>query len=604
MEGVEQARDAGLIVPILIGPRARIEAAARASGTSLDGIELIDTPHSHASAAQGVRLAAQRRVDAVMKGSLHTDELLEAVVARDGGLRTGRRISHVYAMDVPAYDRLLLATDAAVNVAPDLAAKRDIAQNAIDLARVLGIEEPKVAVLSAVETVNPKMPSTLDAAALAVMARRGQIRGGIVDGPLAFDNAIDREAARTKGLDSPVAGQADILLVPDIEAGNMVAKQLLYFAGADGAGLVLGAKVPVVLTSRADGVRVRAWPRWRWPACCARAACEGGRLMHLLAVNAGSSNTKLALFEIDDGAPTRIGKAQAIRDGDHWRLAFDGEDAPPQPAGDDPQAALLAAVDAHWPLAGIDAIGHRVVHGGTRFQAPLRVDAEAMAALRALEPLAPLHQPANLAMIDAVAARLPAMPQVACFDTGFHATLPEHAWRFAIPHALADAGIRRYGFHGLSYQSIRDRLRARAPGLARGRVVVAHLGAGCSACAMRDGVSLDTSMGFSALDGLPMATRSGALDPGVLLHLMQQHGMSADAVHDMLYRDCGLRGMSASAATCASWSTTTTRARRWRWRCSPSAWPARSAHWPSRWAASTAWCSPPAWANTSRASAR
>ena len=257
MEAVEQAQAAGLIVPILIGPRARIEAAARASGTALDGIELIDTPHSHASAAEGVRLAAQRRVDAVMKGSLHTDELLEAVVARDGGLRTQRRISHVYAMDVPAYDRLLLVTDAAVNVAPDLAAKRDIAQNAIDLARVLGIDAPKVAVLSAVETVNPKMISTLDAAALAVMARRGQIGGGIVDGPLAFDNAIDREAARTKGLDSPVAGQADILLVPDIEAGNMVAKQLLYFAGADGAGLVLGAKVPVILTSRADGVRVR-----------------------------------------------------------------------------------------------------------------------------------------------------------------------------------------------------------------------------------------------------------------------------------------------------------------------------------------------------------
>lgn len=257
MEAVEQAHAAGLIVPILIGPRSRIEAAARESGTSLEGIELIDTPHSHASAAEGVKLAAQHRVDALMKGSLHTDELLEAVIARDGGLRTERRISHVYAMDVPAYDRLLMVTDAAVNVAPDLAAKRDIAQNAIDLARVLGIEEPRLAVLSAVETVNPNMPSTLDAAALTVMAQRGQISGGIVDGPLAFDNAIDRDAAVTKGLHSPVAGQADILLVPDIEAGNMVAKQLLYFAGADGAGIVLGARVPVILTSRADSVRVR-----------------------------------------------------------------------------------------------------------------------------------------------------------------------------------------------------------------------------------------------------------------------------------------------------------------------------------------------------------
>lgn len=257
MKAVEQARAAGLVLPVLVGPRARIEAAAAESGTPLEGIELIDTPHSHASAEAGVRLAAQRRVDAVMKGSLHTDELLEAVVAREGGLRTGRRISHVYAMEVPAYDRLLLVTDAAVNVAPDLAAKRDIAQNAIELAQVLGVAEPKLAVVTAVETVNPKMPSTLDAAALAVMARRGQITGGLVDGPLAFDNAIDRDAARAKGLESAVAGQADILLVPDIEAGNLLAKQLLYFANADGAGLVLGARLPVILTSRADSVRVR-----------------------------------------------------------------------------------------------------------------------------------------------------------------------------------------------------------------------------------------------------------------------------------------------------------------------------------------------------------
>ena len=267
--------------------------------------------------------------------------------------------------------------------------------------------------------------------------------------------------------------------------------------------------------------------------------------MRLLTVNAGSSNTKLALFQAGDGAPMRVGKAQAIRDGNQWQLAFDGEPAPPQPIDGDPQAALLAAIDARWPLAGLDAIGHRVVHGGTRFQAPARIDTGVLAALRELEPLAPLHQPANLAMIDAVAARRPALPQVACFDTAFHASLPEHAWRFAIPHALADQGVRRYGFHGLSYQAIRDRLRARAPGLARGRVVVAHLGAGCSACAMRDGASVDTSMGFSALDGLPMATRCGALDPGVLLHLMQQHGMDADGVHHMLYRESGLRGLSA-----------------------------------------------------------
>ena len=266
--------------------------------------------------------------------------------------------------------------------------------------------------------------------------------------------------------------------------------------------------------------------------------------MRLLTVNAGSSNTKLALFEAGDGAPVRAGKAQAIREGDHWRFTVEGGEPTLHPIGANPQASLLAAIDQHWPLAGIDAIGHRVVHGGTRFHGPVVMDVDVLAQLRALEPLAPLHQPSNLAMIEAVSARLPAMPQVACFDTAFHATLPEHAWRFALPHALAEDGVRRYGFHGLSYQAIRDRLRARAPGLARGRVVVAHLGAGCSACAMRDGVSVDTSMGFSALDGLPMATRCGALDPGVLLHLLQQRGMSAGAVHDLLYRDSGLRGMS------------------------------------------------------------
>lgn len=257
MQAVDQAREAGLIVPTLIGPKHKLQAAAEAASLSLDGIECVDVPHSHAAADFGVQLAREHRVDAIMKGSLHTDELLAAVVARAGGIRTERKISHVYVMDVPAYPRPLLVTDAAVNIAPDLDTKRDICQNAIELAALLGIERPKVAVLSAVETVNARLQSTLDAAALTVMARRGQITGGLVDGPLAFDNAIDVEAARTKGLDSEVAGRADILLVPDIEAGNMIAKQLLYFAGADGAGIVLGAKVPVILTSRSDSLRVR-----------------------------------------------------------------------------------------------------------------------------------------------------------------------------------------------------------------------------------------------------------------------------------------------------------------------------------------------------------
>ncbi len=252
-----QIRDEGLLEPLLVGPEAKIRAAAEAAQVSLDGIAIEAVEHSHAAAARAVELAASGRVSALMKGSLHSDELLAAVVASSSGLRTGRRISHVYAMSVPAYPKPLIVTDAAINILPTLEHKRDICQNAIDLLHVLGMERPLVAVLAAVETVNAQMPSTLDAAALTVMAARGQITGAVVDGPLAFDGAISPDAARTKGIESPVAGHADILLVPDLEAGNMLAKQLIYFAGADAAGLVLGARVPIILTSRSDSLRTR-----------------------------------------------------------------------------------------------------------------------------------------------------------------------------------------------------------------------------------------------------------------------------------------------------------------------------------------------------------
>jgi len=253
---IEAARR-GLIAPVLVGPEDKIQAVARAEGVDLGPYRLVPAPHSHAAAAKAVELARAGEVEALMKGSLHTDELLGAVVPSATGLRTSRRLSHVFVMDVPSYPRMLLITDAAVNIFPKLEEKVDIVQNAIDLARVLGIEKPKVAILSAVETVTSKIDSTIDAAALCKMADRGQITGGILDGPLAFDNAISAEAAQTKKISSPVAGQADILLVPDLEAGNMLAKQLSYLAVAEGAGIVLGARVPIVLTSRADSVRTR-----------------------------------------------------------------------------------------------------------------------------------------------------------------------------------------------------------------------------------------------------------------------------------------------------------------------------------------------------------
>ena len=253
---LESAR-LGLTAPLLVGPRAKIEAAAHALGAGLEGMRIVDAPHSHAAADMAVALALQGEVDALMKGSLHTDELMAAVVRREGGLRTSRRISHCFVMDVPGHAQPLIISDAAINIAPTLEEKVDIVQNAIDLAHALRQDEVRVAILSAMETVNPKVPSTVDAAALCKMADRGQITGAQLDGPLALDNAIDPEAARIKGIVSPVAGLANVLIVPDLDAGNMLAKSLSFLAGAYAAGIVLGAKVPVILTSRADSEAAR-----------------------------------------------------------------------------------------------------------------------------------------------------------------------------------------------------------------------------------------------------------------------------------------------------------------------------------------------------------
>lgn len=257
LEGAMEAAKLGLIVPILCGPRDRIVAAAAAAGVDISGVEIVDAEHSVAAAAAAVQLVREGRAEALMKGSLHTDELMGAVVRRETGLRTARRVSHCFVMDVPGHEQALIITDAAINIAPTLEDKVDILQNAIDLAHAMGVKDVRVAILSAMETINPKVPSTLEAAALCKMVDRHQITGAIVDGPLALDNAIDLEAARIKKIDSPVAGRANVLLVPDLEAGNMLAKSLSFLAGADSAGIVLGARVPIILTSRADSVLSR-----------------------------------------------------------------------------------------------------------------------------------------------------------------------------------------------------------------------------------------------------------------------------------------------------------------------------------------------------------
>ncbi len=257
MSGAVEAANLGIIVPILVGPHDKIAAVASAAGIDVSRFQIVDAPHSNASAVKAVELVRSAQAELLMKGSLHTDELMAAVVSREGGLRTGRRISHVFVMDIPTYHKVLIITDGAINISPTLEDKAEICQNAVDLAISLGLNKPKVAILAAVETVTSKMPATIDAAALCKMAERRQITGAILDGPLAFDNAISKEAALTKGIHSEIAGDPDILLAPDLEAGNMLAKQLSFLAKADSAGLVLGARVPIILTSRADSVRSR-----------------------------------------------------------------------------------------------------------------------------------------------------------------------------------------------------------------------------------------------------------------------------------------------------------------------------------------------------------
>jgi phosphate acetyltransferase len=257
LAGAVDATRMGLIEPILVGPSARIKEIAAKFGIDLTGLEIVEAPHSEASAARAVELVREGRAEAIMKGSLHSDEVMGAVVKRDTGLRTARRISHCFVMDTPGHPDALIITDAAVNIAPTLDEKVDIVQNAIDLARALGVAEPRVAILSAMEIVNSKVPSTIEAAALCKMADRGQIKGGILDGPLALDNAISPEAASIKGIKSPVAGRANVLVAPDLESGNMLAKSLSFLAQADAAGIVLGARVPIILTSRADSVKTR-----------------------------------------------------------------------------------------------------------------------------------------------------------------------------------------------------------------------------------------------------------------------------------------------------------------------------------------------------------
>ena len=435
----------------------------------------------------------------------------------------------------PSYHKALFITDAAINIAPDLTTKADIIQNAVDMLHALGNAAPKVAILSAVETVNPKIPGTLDAAALCKMADRGQITGAVLDGPLAFDNAISRAAAAIKKIVSPVAGDADILVAPDLEAGqhDRQAAQL----PRRGRQRRHRPRRPraLILTSRADSVTSRL-ASVALARLLSAAARREARRMSDAAERRRRGECRLLLAEIlavrwRPLLPRRPG-------GRHRRPAgLPGEGClrrrgrGPRPVLAGPEEPGRGADGCCCPGCAIGSTDGRWRGSGTAWSMaapthdrPERVTPALLEELERLSPLAPLHQPHNLAPIRAALEKAPGLPQVACFDTAFHRTMPEVVQAYAIPIALAEKGIRRYGFHGLSYEYIASALPKAAPAIAEGRVVVAHLGNGASLCGMQAGRSVATTMGFSALDGLPMGTRCGELDPAVVLHLLQPGG--------------------------------------------------------------------------------
>ncbi len=582
LAGAIEAARLGLIRPVLVGPEARIRQVAAEASIDLGGIEIVGARHSHEAGEKAVGLVSAGRAEPLMKGSPHTDELMAPVAAREGGIRTARRISHCFVMDVPGRADPLIITDAAVNIAPTLEEKVDIVQNAIDLAHAMHFPEVRVAILSAMELVNPRLRSTIEAAAPCKMAERGQITGALLDGPLALDTAIDMAAASVKHIVSAVAGRANVLVVPDLEAGNMLAKSLSFLAGADAAGIVLGARVPIILTSRADSLQSRL-------ASCAVAsllvASRGGTRRRpcddgprgasgpgragpamtapgaLFVLNAGSSSIKFALYRHHAGPdrpePVPLFHGQIERIASAPRLAIvdaAGASLAAHECGGatfdhhDATAEILRVATGLLRGLPVLAVGHREVHGGMEFASPVRIDAAVLEKLAALIPLAPLHQPHNLAPIRAIARQAPQLAQAACFDTFFHHGQAPVAQAFALPRRFAGQGVRRYGFHGLSCEYLAGRLRALAPDLAARRLVIAHQGNGASLCAAHQGKSVATTMGFTALDGLVMGTRCGSIDPGVILYMMDRHGMDARAIEDLLYRGSGLLGVSGIAS--------------------------------------------------------
>jgi acetate kinase len=495
LEGAMEAAEATFIKPILVGPEQRIRGVAEEHGIALAGAEIIDVEHSHAAAARAVALIREGTAEILMKGSLHTDEVLSAVLNKSTGIRTERRISHIFVMDVPTYPKLLLISDAAVNIAPDLDAKADICLQD-------GRSRPD-------HRRHPRRP--------AGDGQRDRPGGG-------EDQAHHLAGGRARpdpGGAGP-GGRQHAGEEPDLPRGRRRGRDRPRGGGADHPHQ----------------------PR---------------RQRLILTLNAGSSSIKFAVYGVDAASTEPALRAKGQVEGIGSRPHFIAKSVEGQLLSEGWWEAVTAGAGSGHARAfqqiwgwlddfadgeSIMAVGHRVAHGGEAYSRPVRITPDIIEVLTGLIPLVPLHQPNNLAAIRAVAADHPALPQVACFDTGFHRGRPLVTEQFGLPRALLDRGVKRYGFHGLSYEYIVEKLREVAPDIAEGRVVVAHLGSGCSMTAIKNGRSVDTTMGFSALDGVPMGTRPGLLDPGVILFLMREDGLGVEALERLLYKQSGLLGLS------------------------------------------------------------
>ena len=538
---------------ILVGDPARIEAAAGAAGYELGPDNVVTAPDESGAIREAIKLVKEGRADSIMKGKVTTANLIRGVLDREAGLRAGRLLSQVIAFEVPGISRLMLMTDAAVNIAPTLAEKADICRNAIEVAHALGIEHPNVALLTALEFVNPMMPATVDAAALAQMNRRGQISGAYLEGPIALDAPLSRFAAERKSIDSPVVEATDIFIPPDIEAANILFRAIIYFAhGSCGRTYRRRARPADRALPRRAGQARRST---RSP-CRGRPGSPPGRRgfgMRVLVPNLGSTSLKYQLLDMADETVVAHGRIELIGS-DRTRFSFSAADGSViEEAGAVPDHRV--AVDRllehrsaleRGPDDAVDAVGLQDRARRPRVYGQLPRHGQVLEAMKDFSAVAPIHNPIYIQAIEILRDALPGTPMVAVFEPGFHRTIPESAFLYGVPYEWSEKyGVRRYGFHGSSHRYVSQRvaeiLGARARGLRNGSC---HLGGSSSLCAVRDGESVDTSFGFSPQSGLEQGTRCGDLDPFAVFYLMERTKATVGEMAERLCKSSGPLGIS------------------------------------------------------------